>query len=606
MEEEIIKSLNKLSYNELRTILKSKGVQMERCPPKISVYTQLFEILKKEKIEARNMKTTTATTKYYGSITKTTTTPKSNTGDKVLDDYLDNYNNSVNLSRPTRKSILNSSKLTDSYSNSNINTRYRSRNNIDNIINNSNSINNSKNTIEIEKNIDDYKNYLKFNPEQLNNQDSRTTGFDNLNAHKYYKLITEKINFCDIAQRTGFDDSLSFQLVSEYAKFMSLRIISNDLDSTILQPPPMIQIFYKYHILDTKSYFEFIKLINVELNSDPDRLDIIIDDEEENKLLSKRYEHTLNIYKKNFANINNKIWPNNWDQCLALTHEKTNKFSNRHAQFEENNAGKNDSKVRNLQKKELELNELEKQKKLLDEESALLNQKEKVFQNREKDLQNREKDLQNREKDFQNREKDLQNREKDDNDRNKKHHRAKNLIYREMEREKEREKNINKSYFMDSSNDNGNSTSTSTNNIHSSNDGIIHNNNNNNSDDNNNNIDNMISNNIIDNKNTPLNLNNNNVGDPNEQASPSQILIKCQIERNGKPPQTVHFKIGLDSQLYKLINFVFQNYGIDYNFFILQTNTLIIPSLTPSYYNMVNGTVIQCRLGHHQNIPRLP
>ncbi|EGC30647.1 hypothetical protein DICPUDRAFT_83433 [Dictyostelium purpureum] len=192
---------------------------------------------------------------------------------KKRSSFLEKYNNSDDLHPQKRRSVLNPSKLTD-FKNSDVD-------------------NSSK--------------------QQLSNHDINKT-----NAQELFIKITNKVDFSSVLRNTGLDGSLNFQLITEYAKYISLRVISNDLDSTLLQPPPMLLVFYKNHILDTRNYNDFLKLIGANLNTDPNRnmFDINFDDDEENNLLSKRYEHTLNIYKNLFGEINNKIWPENWEHVL--------------------------------------------------------------------------------------------------------------------------------------------------------------------------------------------------------------------------------------------------------------------------------------------------
>lgn len=81
--------------------------------------------------------------------------------------------------------------------------------------------------------------------------------------------------------------------IKEYKKFMILKYLTKDYDSVVLSPPPMIDIVWHAHILNTKNYYNFSRCFDNFVHHTP--LNAFDDD----KII--RRNNTLSEYIKHFG-----------------------------------------------------------------------------------------------------------------------------------------------------------------------------------------------------------------------------------------------------------------------------------------------------------------
>ncbi|KYR02431.1 hypothetical protein DLAC_01270 [Tieghemostelium lacteum] len=124
-----------------------------------------------------------------------------------------------------------------------------------------------------------------------------------------YTVILEDLKKLNVTLK----EPMGIQLLKEYNRFITMKVIENDVDSEILYPSPLIKMMWSHHVLNTKKYDELSNLIGFKLHYDTH---ITLDDCEK----KKRYQHTLDVYKNHFLHSpNESIWPSSYEATSSLS-----------------------------------------------------------------------------------------------------------------------------------------------------------------------------------------------------------------------------------------------------------------------------------------------
>ncbi|KYQ91056.1 hypothetical protein DLAC_07958 [Tieghemostelium lacteum] len=106
-----------------------------------------------------------------------------------------------------------------------------------------------------------------------------------------------------------YKGQFGIQLIKEYNRFLTLKVLTKDIDGNKLTPPPLIDEIWHQHILDTKRYQELSSLIGYTLHTNPNL--------EFESLESRRtrYQNTMRIYLHYFQVFGSTIiWELNYLQ----------------------------------------------------------------------------------------------------------------------------------------------------------------------------------------------------------------------------------------------------------------------------------------------------
>ncbi|KAM9968648.1 hypothetical protein ACTFIW_007798 [Dictyostelium discoideum] len=166
---------------------------------------------------------------------------------------------------------------------------------------NNNNKNNSDEDIDTDTDSgsDEYRN-------KAQNYISQTT----FKVRELEKRILDNFNFYRFILKF---EQYGYRLPREFVRFIALKVICDETgenhESTILQPPKLIEEFWIQIILTSLEYNRLLKIINVEkIRYDPD---LLLD---EHPVQRKRYEKTLQLYKKyfRFDKFDSEIWKENY------------------------------------------------------------------------------------------------------------------------------------------------------------------------------------------------------------------------------------------------------------------------------------------------------
>ncbi|KAK5576585.1 hypothetical protein RB653_007729 [Dictyostelium firmibasis] len=150
------------------------------------------------------------------------------------------------------------------------------------------------------------KSNKKQDHKQLKNYISEKT----FKLRELEKKILDNFNFYRFIVKF---EQYGYRLPREFVRFIALKVICDKTgetnDSTILQPPKLVEEFWIQVILTSLEYNKLLQIINVEkIRYDPDLLF------DETSIQRKRYEKTIKLYKKyfKFDKFDSEIWKENY------------------------------------------------------------------------------------------------------------------------------------------------------------------------------------------------------------------------------------------------------------------------------------------------------